>query len=62
MSDYVYIFDMYNSNIYPNDTYAKEKINKKVELENDTTDKDYLKLLDRWEKKNIKLIFFSKFS
>lgn len=41
----VYIVDMYNSLIYPNDTPAKQGIDYKVELSPYTEDKEYLALL-----------------
>lgn len=44
-SDRVYIFDMYNSRIYPRDVVAKEAINRAVELKCHTQDKEYLALL-----------------
>lgn len=45
--DNVYIMDVYNCNIYPMDTFAKDAINKKVELRSFTEDKDYLDLVSR---------------
>ena len=44
-SDHVYIFDMYNSRIYPRDILAKEAINRAVELKCHTKDQEYLALL-----------------
>jgi len=40
-----FIFDMYNRQIYPNDTYAKGAIGCRVELPSYTEDKEYLELL-----------------
>ena len=45
LSDHVYIFDMYNSRIYPRDVLAKEAINRAVELKCHTKDQEYLALL-----------------
>jgi len=41
----VFIMDMYNRQIYPHDHYAKNGIKCKIELENHTNDKIYLRLL-----------------
>lgn len=38
----VYILDMYNKYIYPNDTYAKKAIRRRVELFAYTQDDEYL--------------------
>ncbi|UJR13386.1 hypothetical protein I4U23_000402 [Adineta vaga] len=43
--DRVFIMDMYNSQIYPRDRYAKTAIKCKIELESHTNDKTYLRLL-----------------
>ncbi|CAF1094030.1 unnamed protein product [Rotaria sp. Silwood1] len=43
--DRVYIMDMYNRQIYPHDHQAKNAIRCKIELENYTNDKIYLRLL-----------------
>ncbi len=42
----VYILDVYNAEIYPNDRYAKQAIGIKVELQSFTTDKEYLEKVD----------------
>lgn len=42
----VYIMDVYNRAIYPNDEYAKGAIRRKVELRPGTSDEAYLKLVD----------------
>lgn len=39
---HVYIFDMYNSNIYPNDKWAKKRIDYPVEVPSGYDDKKYL--------------------
>lgn len=44
-SDDVYIVDMYNQEIYPRDTYAKERIDYSIGLKSGTTTDQYLKLL-----------------
>ncbi|CAG2176093.1 unnamed protein product, partial [Oppiella nova] len=49
----VYVFDVYNKDIYPRDGVAKGFINRAVELLPNTSDEEYLKLL----KKNIKKAF-----
>lgn len=41
-NDAVYIFDMYNKNIYPCDQQAKGAIKKLVELSNRAEDPEYL--------------------
>lgn len=38
----MYIMDMYNKNIYPNDKEAKRAIRRKVELENRVEDLEYM--------------------
>lgn len=38
----VYILDVYNKYIYPNDTFAKKAISRKVELFAYTQDEEYL--------------------
>lgn len=43
--DRVYIFDMYNGYIYPNDSRAKRGISKRIELTPYTSDDVYLELL-----------------
>ena len=42
----VFILDMYNKDIYPQDTLAKATINRKVEIDSSNTSKDYLFFLD----------------
>ncbi|KAL3224755.1 hypothetical protein MRX96_026345 [Rhipicephalus microplus] len=42
----VYIMDVYNRAIYPNDEHAKGAIRRKVELRPGTSDEAYLKLVD----------------
>ncbi|BBN04119.1 histone deacetylase 11 [Marchantia polymorpha subsp. ruderalis] len=44
--DRVYILDIYNSQIYPFDEEAKIRINQRVELRNQTSSEDYLRILD----------------
>jgi histone deacetylase 11 len=41
----VFIMDMYNRQIYPRDYQAKNAIRCKIELEHNTNDKTYLRLL-----------------
>lgn len=43
--DYVYIFDMYNQSIYPQDIYAKERIDYDVPLPIGIRTEEYLELL-----------------
>lgn len=45
--DRVFIFDVYNSGIYPGDMLAREAINCRVELNHFTTDYDYLYLVEK---------------
>ena len=42
----VYILDMYNKRIYPNDTYAKKAIRRNVELCCFTEDDEYLEKVE----------------
>lgn len=41
----IYIFDMFNDSIYPNDMNARKGINKAVQIQIGMQDQDYLKLL-----------------
>lgn len=43
----VYIMDVYNHMIYPNDTAAKKAIRRKVELSNGTNDSTYLNMVQQ---------------
>ncbi|KAI0236167.1 Histone deacetylase 11 [Lamellibrachia satsuma] len=43
--DRVYILDMFNHEIYPNDEYAKGSIRRKVQLNSDVGDSEYLSLV-----------------
>ncbi|KAL4194820.1 hypothetical protein AMTRI_Chr05g61430 [Amborella trichopoda] len=43
----VYIFDMYNRNIYPHDFEARRFIDQKVELQSGTTTEEYLERLNK---------------
>ncbi|XP_076105589.1 histone deacetylase 11-like isoform X2 [Mytilus galloprovincialis] len=43
----VYIMDVYNRGIYPQDGFAKRAIKRKVELQHYTEDNDYLELVER---------------
>lgn len=43
----VFIFDVYNSGIYPRDHVAKEAINCRIELKHYTSDDDYLHLIEK---------------
>jgi histone deacetylase 11 len=42
----VYIFDIYNSRIYPHDRTAKKGISKKLEIDHNCTNEEYLELLE----------------
>ncbi|CAG2171372.1 unnamed protein product, partial [Oppiella nova] len=43
----VYVLDVYNKDIYPRDEFAKAFINRGVELLSNTSDEEYLKLLNK---------------
>jgi len=43
----VYIFDIYNRTVYPQDGYAKRAIKKKIEVQNNIEDEHYLSLLEK---------------
>jgi hypothetical protein len=42
----VFILDVYNSAIYPNDSFAKPMIDKSVELKSHIKDDEYLKRVE----------------
>ncbi|XP_073430388.1 histone deacetylase 11 isoform X2 [Dendrobates tinctorius] len=42
----VYIMDMYNRHIYPGDTFAKQAIKRRIELDWGTEDKEYLEKVE----------------
>eukprot|EP00062_Callorhinchus_milii_P017638 gi/632970243/ref/XP_007901540.1/ PREDICTED: histone deacetylase 11 isoform X1 [Callorhinchus milii] len=44
--DKVYIMDVFNRYIYPGDGFAKQAINRKIELNWDTKDSDYLEIVE----------------
>jgi len=43
----VYIFDVFNRNVFPQDGYAKRAIKKKIEVQNNIEDKEYLSFLEK---------------
>ncbi|XP_049622499.1 histone deacetylase 11 isoform X2 [Suncus etruscus] len=50
----VYIMDVYNRHIYPGDSFAKQAIHRKVELEWGTEDDEYLSRVERNLQKALK--------
>ncbi|XP_054162088.1 histone deacetylase 11-like [Oppia nitens] len=51
--DQIYIFDLYNKDIFPNNAFAKLAINEHIEISSDIQDDEYITLL----KKNLACAF-----